>query len=88
MLDILTRAVIKNQDLRITKLFDENDDVIDHLYRVPCPLTDGRINLRGYDQPIESNIPCRHHKIPFSALKSHFRHYHHVSDAFAQDLFD
>ncbi|CAF0960188.1 unnamed protein product [Rotaria sordida] len=55
---------------------------------VPCPLTDGRINLRGYDQPIESNIPCRHHKIPFSALKSHFRHYHHVSDAFAQDPFD
>ncbi|CAF3270524.1 unnamed protein product [Rotaria sp. Silwood2] len=62
----LTQAVINNQDPRITKLFNENDDVIDHLYRVPC----------------------QHHKIAFSALKSHFRHYHHVSDAFAQDLFD
>ncbi|CAF4938687.1 unnamed protein product, partial [Rotaria sp. Silwood2] len=55
----LAQAVINNQDPRITKLVDKNDDVIDHLYRVPYLFTNGRINFPGCDQPIESNVPCR-----------------------------
>jgi len=40
----LVRAIDDNQDPRKTKLFDENENVVNHFYMVPCPFFIGRIN--------------------------------------------
>ncbi|CAF1269372.1 unnamed protein product [Rotaria sp. Silwood1] len=84
----LIRAIINNKEPKITKLFDENENVVYNLCKVSCPFTKKRILLPGLAQPIESKVQCRCHKIPLNALKSHLRDYHHVSDAFAKDLFE
>ncbi|CAF5144940.1 unnamed protein product, partial [Rotaria sp. Silwood1] len=33
----LVGAIVKNKDPMITKLFDENEDVINHFYKISCP---------------------------------------------------
>ncbi|CAF1452835.1 unnamed protein product [Rotaria sordida] len=84
----LIRAVADNQDPKITELFDGNEDVIDHFYRVQCPFTNGRVHLPGYSLQSISNVPCRRHLVPLNALKYHLRKYHHASQALAQKLLD
>ncbi|CAF1122144.1 unnamed protein product [Rotaria sordida] len=84
----LARAVADNQDPMITKLFDENEDVIDHFYKLPCPFRDGHTQLPGYNQKNILNVPCRFHAIPLNTLKYHLRHYHHVSNRISQELID
>ncbi|CAF3847814.1 unnamed protein product [Rotaria sordida] len=84
----LARAVANNQDPMITKLFDENEDVIDHFYKLPCPFRDEHTQLPGYNQKNILNVPCRFHAIPLNTLKYHLRHYHHVSNRISQELID
>ncbi|CAF5113638.1 unnamed protein product, partial [Rotaria sp. Silwood1] len=45
----LIRAVADHKDSRITKLFDENEDVINHSYKVSCPFFHGQVNSLKYN---------------------------------------
>jgi len=82
----LVVAIAKERDPKTTKMFDENEnDVINHFYKVTCPFKNGTINLFGYKKKV-LQVPCRHHLVIFTALKSHLKHYHHVPADLAQTL--
>ncbi|CAF2725703.1 unnamed protein product [Rotaria sp. Silwood2] len=84
----LIRAVADNQDPWITKLFDENENVIDHFYKVSCPLFNEQINsLRSTRQNVVT-VPCRCRLIPLKSLKRHLLLNHKVSNPLAQKLVD
>jgi hypothetical protein len=83
----LVKAIATNQDPKTTKIFDENEDIINHFYRVPCPFNDGLINLSEFNKKINiSRVPCRFQSIIFHGLKFHLKRYHHISDEVAQTL--
>ncbi|CAF1226409.1 unnamed protein product [Rotaria sordida] len=84
----LIRAVADNQDPRITKLFNESEDVIDHFYKVLCPFFKGRINSPEYRQKNIANIPCSRRIILFNALNHHLRFHHKISKTLAKKLVD
>ncbi|CAF4854496.1 unnamed protein product [Rotaria sp. Silwood1] len=84
----LVQAIADNHDPKITKLFDENENVIDQFYKVLCPFANGPIDLPGYSRQYGGSVPCRRRILPFYALKYHLRHRHHLSKMLAQTLVD
>ncbi|CAF2376383.1 unnamed protein product [Rotaria sp. Silwood2] len=82
----LVQAIVKNKDPMITKLFEDNEDVINHFYRISCPFRDGMINLFGCNKKTVSHVPCGFRSVVFSTLKFHLKHYHNVSGELAQTL--
>ncbi|CAF4857282.1 unnamed protein product [Rotaria sp. Silwood1] len=60
----LVRAVVNNRDPGTTKLFDENEGVIDHFYKVSCPFFNGRINSTQYSRQNVENVPCQRRSLP------------------------
>ncbi|CAF4734529.1 unnamed protein product [Rotaria sp. Silwood1] len=84
----LVRAVVNNRDPGTTKLFDENEDVIDHFYKVSCPFFNGRINSTQYSRQNVENVPCQRRSLPLRALKKHLQLYHKISKPLAQKLVD
>ncbi|CAF0969672.1 unnamed protein product [Rotaria sordida] len=82
----LVQAIIKHKDPMITKLFDENEDVINHFYQISCPFRNGMINLFGYNTKAISHVPCGFRSVIFSTLKFHLKHHHNVSSEVAQIL--
>ncbi|CAF3390816.1 unnamed protein product [Rotaria sp. Silwood1] len=82
----LVGAIVKNKDPMITKLFDENEDVINHFYKISCPFHNGMINLFGCNKKTISHVPCRFRSVIFSTLKFHLKQYHHLSGELAQAL--
>ncbi|CAF1213137.1 unnamed protein product [Rotaria sordida] len=46
----LVQAIANNQDPHITKLFNENEDVLDHFYKVQCPFVYGNVNTLNYSR--------------------------------------
>ncbi|CAF3833672.1 unnamed protein product [Rotaria sp. Silwood1] len=75
----LVRAVVNNRDPGTTKLFDENEGVIDHFYKVSCPFFNGRINSTQYSRQNVENVPCQRRSLPLRALKKHLQLYHKIS---------
>ncbi|CAF4750405.1 unnamed protein product [Rotaria sp. Silwood1] len=84
----LLEAVADNHDPRTTKLFDENESIIDYLWKVPCPFINGRLDLPEYRRKYLKNIPCSHNLIRLDHLKKHLRCHHRVYNGFAQKLVD
>ncbi|CAF1478323.1 unnamed protein product, partial [Rotaria sordida] len=84
----LVQAIIDNQGSRMTKLFDENENVIDQSYNVLCPFTNGQINLPGNSQHRGTRIPCRRRVVPLNVLKCHLQYHHNISNLLAQKLVD
>ncbi|CAF4475120.1 unnamed protein product, partial [Rotaria sp. Silwood2] len=84
----LTEAVADNLDPRITKLFNENESIIDYLWEVPCPFINGPLDLPEYRQKYTKNIPCSHKSVRLDHLKNHLRCHHHIENRFAQKLVD
>ncbi len=84
----LIKAIAKNRDPMTTKLFDDNDDdIINHSYRIECPFRKGIIHLFDCDK--EKNItqvPCKRQSINAGSLKSHLKYSHHLSEALATKL--
>ncbi|CAF3907819.1 unnamed protein product, partial [Rotaria sp. Silwood1] len=46
----LIQAVADNHDPRTTKLFDENENIINYLWKVPCRFIYGQLDLIQYSQ--------------------------------------
>ncbi|CAF3809695.1 unnamed protein product [Rotaria sordida] len=84
----LVQAIADNQDSRITKLFNENEDVIDHFYKVPCPFFYGRVNSIEYTQRNVTIPSCQRRLVALYKLKRHLRINHKISNSSAQKLVD
>ncbi|CAF1075713.1 unnamed protein product [Rotaria sordida] len=84
----LIQAVANNQDPTITKLFDENENVIDHFYKVSCPFLNRRINSTRYVGQNVITVPCRCRAIPLMSLKRHLLCNHKISSRLAKRLVD
>ncbi|CAF1163906.1 unnamed protein product [Rotaria sp. Silwood1] len=82
----LIEAVADNHDPRTTKLFDENERIIDYLWKVPRPFINGRLDLPEYRQKYLKNIPCSHNLVRLDNLKQHLRCHHHVCNGYARKL--
>ncbi|CAF1141039.1 unnamed protein product [Rotaria sordida] len=82
----LIQAIAENKDPRITKLFDKNEDVIDHSYKISCPFFHGRVNSLKYNGQNVTIPPCQRRFIVFHKLAYHLRHGHKISNELAQKL--
>ncbi|CAF2986365.1 unnamed protein product, partial [Rotaria sp. Silwood2] len=84
----LIQAVANNQDPRITKLFDEKENVISHNYKVPCPFSYEQINSSKYteDNLVIPSCGCRF--VPFYTLRGHLRQHHKISNKLIRQIFD
>ncbi|CAF3647684.1 unnamed protein product [Rotaria sordida] len=82
----LIQAIAENKDPRITKLFDKNEDVIDHFYKISCPFFHGRVNSLKYSGQNVTISPCQRPFIVFHKLAYHLQHGHKISKELAQKL--
>ncbi|CAF1358880.1 unnamed protein product [Rotaria sordida] len=82
----LVRAVANHKDSRITKLFDENEDVINHFYKVSCPFFRKRVNSLKYNGQNVTIPSCRRRSITLYRLECHLRFTHKISKSLAQKL--
>ncbi|CAF1249615.1 unnamed protein product [Adineta steineri] len=84
----LLEAISNNDDPKTTKIFYENEDVINHLYKIPCPFSKDIIHLfRGSTKNIHK-LPCHYLRMPAYALRHHLQYYHHVTPSVARKLID
>jgi len=84
----LVRAIADNQDPRKTKLFDGNENVIDHFYKVPCPFFYERINSLKDSQRNISVPPCRRRLVALYKLTRHLQLNHKLSNSSAKKIVD
>ncbi|CAF2695277.1 unnamed protein product [Rotaria sp. Silwood2] len=84
----LIRAIDDHKDSIITKLFDENEDVINHSYKVPCPFFHGQVNSLKYNGKNITIPPCQRHFVTFHTLAYHLRLSHKISKPLARKLVD
>ncbi|CAF4087448.1 unnamed protein product [Rotaria sp. Silwood2] len=84
----LVRAVVDDQDPRITELFDGNENVIDEFHKVPCPFFYGQINSSEYTLQNIVTAPCQHRLVTLHNFKQHLRLNHKISNSLAQKLVD
>jgi hypothetical protein len=80
----LVQAMMKKQNPRTTKLFDDNEDIINHSYKIQCPFRKG-INHLFDSHKITSirRVPCHCHPVPDYALERHLKYYHSLSEDLA-----
>ncbi|CAF3843669.1 unnamed protein product [Rotaria sp. Silwood1] len=84
----LIRAVADHKDSRITKLFDENEDVINHSYKVSCPFFHGQVNSLKYNGENVIIPPCQRRFVTFHKLAYHLRLSHKISESLARQIVD
>jgi hypothetical protein len=82
----LHQAVKTGQNPKITKLFHENEDVIDHDRDIPCPFTSNMINLVGCCPTQSRRIPCQSKPLATYRLVAHLRRYHGVTIGVAKSI--
>ncbi|CAF4889557.1 unnamed protein product [Rotaria sp. Silwood1] len=84
----LIRAVADHKDSRITKLFDENEDVINHSYKVSCPFFHGQVNSIKYNGENITIPSCQRRFVTFHRLAYHLRFNHKISEPLVRKLVD
>ena len=84
----LVEAIINEQDLITTKLFNDDEDIIDHFHKIPCPFNDGTMNLLGYNSKKILRVPCPTESIVHYKLKTHLKTYHKLPASIAQIVHD
>ncbi|CAF3263194.1 unnamed protein product, partial [Rotaria sp. Silwood2] len=84
----LVRAAADNQDSRITKLCDGNENVLNPCSKVPCPFSSGRINLSEYTRENVVNVPGQRRLVPLNIFKGHLQFHHKISNSLAQKSVD
>ncbi|CAF3668035.1 unnamed protein product [Adineta steineri] len=82
----LLKAISNNEDPKTTKLFDKNEDVINHLWKIPCPFSKNMINLFQYATKDIKRTSCHRLDMTPYALNTHLQYYHHVTESVAQTL--
>ncbi|UJR35255.1 hypothetical protein I4U23_028019 [Adineta vaga] len=83
----LCRATISELDPATTKLFGENEEVIDQDAFIPCPFSSNTISLIGCCPPHSKKIPCRKEPIRDAALRSHLVVVHRISHSMAAEIY-
>ncbi|CAF1146659.1 unnamed protein product [Adineta steineri] len=82
----LVRAISNNEDPKTTKLFDESEDVNNHLRKISCPLSKDMIHsFRDSAEDIDI-VPCHRSEITIDLLFWHLKSYHYVTDNVARKL--
>ncbi|CAF1429737.1 unnamed protein product [Rotaria sordida] len=84
----LIQAIADHKDSRMTKLFDENEDVINHFYKVSCPFSHGQVNSLKHNGQNVIISPCQYRSITFHKLAYHLRLSHKISKSLAEKLVD
>ncbi len=80
----LVEAIAKNQKPRKTKLFNDNEDIIDPSRKIECPFRKGINHL--FDSHKKTSIirvPCHYQSAPGRGLKQHLKRYHRLSEDLA-----
>ncbi|CAF1348628.1 unnamed protein product [Adineta ricciae] len=84
--DRLCRAVADGLQPKTTNLFADDEEVTDRDRYIPCPFTNGKINLIGCCPPYSRRIPCKNEAVPGADLKHHLVNVHHISAAMAREI--
>ncbi|CAF1064999.1 unnamed protein product [Adineta steineri] len=84
----LLKAISNNEDPKTTKLFSENEHVINHLCKIPCPFNKNMVHLFQYATTNIKGAPCQRSEMTPYVLNSHLQYYHHVTDSVARTLVD
>ncbi len=79
-------AIKYGENPKTAKLFNENEDIIDHDRNVPCPFSSNMINLIGCCPTQSRKIPCTYKSIPYFHLVLHLKTYHNLSLSMAQKI--
>jgi len=82
----LLQAIRNGQDPKTTKLFSENEVVIEPDRRYLCPFSSNMIHLIGCCPPQSRNIPCQAGTLLDVSLALHLARYHHVSYGTAKKI--
>ena len=83
----MVRAVADNQDPRTIILFDGNENIINHFYKVPYPFTNGRINSPEYSRQNVANVlPCQRRIAALNTIKYNLRRHPPISNMLAQKV--
>ena len=82
----LMQALADEQDPRITKLFDENENVINEICKVQCPFFNKKMNSSRNTQGRVAKVRCQHQSIALTSLKYHLIHHHRVARSLATKL--
>ncbi|CAF3966544.1 unnamed protein product [Adineta steineri] len=82
----LLKAISNNDDPKTTKLFNENEDVTNHVCKILCPVSKNMIHsFRGSTKDI-LKVPCGHSRMTDYALLHHLKYFHSVTDSVARKL--
>ncbi|CAF1687417.1 unnamed protein product, partial [Adineta ricciae] len=84
----LAHEVKNGKDSSTTKLFNENDDVIDNFHKIPRPFNDGTMNLFDYNSKRVIRVPCQMKSILHYRLKIHLKTHHNLPNSIAQLVHD
>ncbi|CAF4080345.1 unnamed protein product [Adineta steineri] len=82
----LLRAISNNEDPKTTKLFNENEDVINHLYKMPCPFSKKMTHLIRCPKKNIKRVPCTYILSRNTSLNWHLQYYHGASSSLAREL--
>lgn len=82
----LLDSIVNEQNPTTAKLFEQNENVLDPVYKVRCPFTNGTINIPGYNLKNIKGVPWRSNGIRCQAYKHHLIAHHGVCKSLAQRL--
>jgi hypothetical protein len=84
----LYQAVKQGQNPKTTKLFNENEDVIDPARNdiIQCPFSNSRIDLIGQCPAQSRRIPCSFESVPYAQLTPHLKRHHKLSIPMARKI--
>ena len=84
----LIDAITKNEDPKTTRLFNDDEDIIDHSLIIECPFRGGMIDLFDCrNNKSIKGVPCGFQSVPTNSLRYHLKHHHHLSKDLAAKLF-
>jgi len=82
----LLQAMRTGQDPKTTKLFSENEVIIEPDRRFVCPFSSEMINLIGCCPTQSQNVPCHAATILDASLSLHLHRHHHIPYGMAKKV--
>ncbi len=84
----LYQAIKRGENPKTTKLFNENEDVIDPVRNriIQCPFSNSMINLIGQCPAQSRKIPCSSKRVKYIHLTLHLKQYHNLTSPMAKKI--
>ncbi|CAF3982688.1 unnamed protein product [Adineta steineri] len=82
----LLKAILSNENPKTTKLFNTNEEVVNHLCKIPCPFSKKMAHLFQYATKNVKRAACHSSEMPPNVLNTHLQYYHRVTNSVAQTL--